>query len=123
MTLERVCLLRDEGAGRVTHTNHCRHPDLLLYNDQFPPLIQSPERQRRLDQLLDPPQNPGLEEVQGMLRDHLGFPHSICRHANDEPKTGGWETVFSVIIEPDARQMHISRGTPCEHPYAVYSLA
>ncbi|MCE9527434.1 MAG: C45 family peptidase [Planctomycetales bacterium] len=123
VTLDDVHVLQDKAAGGVTHTNHCRHPELQAINGQFPELIQSHERQRRIDQLLDLPQRSAtLEEVKKLLRDHEGYPRSICRHANDDPKTGFWETVFSVIIEPESRRMHVSRGTPCQHPYEVYTL-
>jgi hypothetical protein len=47
------------------------------------------ERQRRIDQLLNLPQrNPDDDEVKRLLRDHDGFPRSICRYANDDPTTG-----------------------------------
>ncbi|QDU27178.1 Acyl-coenzyme A:6-aminopenicillanic acid acyl-transferase [Anatilimnocola aggregata] len=123
VTLDCVHVLSNEGDAGITHTNHCRHPELQTINQQFPELIQSHERQSRVDQLLDfPVQHPGVKEVMSLLCDHVGFPRSICRHANDDPQTGSWETVFSVVIEPAARQMHISRGTPCNHPYEVYNL-
>ena len=124
VTLDRVCVLRNESAGGITHANHCRHPELLAINEQFPELIQSHHRQRRIDQWLNlQRRNPDLEGVKNLLRDHEGYPRSICRHANDDPSTGCWETVFSVIIEPLARRMHVSRGTPCDHPYETYALA
>jgi len=124
VTLDGVHVLDGSSSGRVTHANHCRHPELLALNEQFPELIQSHERQRRIDELLDrPSQESQLDEVKQLLRDHEGHPRSICRHANDDPKTGFWETVFSVIIEPAARRMHISRGQPCENPYEVYQLS
>ena len=124
VTLDQVHVLQDAALGGVTHTNHCRHPELLATNERFSELIQSHDRQRRIDQLLDlPHRSPDLEEVKKSLRDHHGYPHSICRHPNDDPKTGFWETVFSVIIEPQSRRMHVSRGMPCEHPYEVYNLS
>jgi isopenicillin-N N-acyltransferase-like protein len=124
VTLDHVHVLQDASLGGVTHANHCRHPDLLAINEQFPELIQSHDRQRRIDQLLNLPHgSPDLVELKKLLCDHEGYPRSICRHANDDAKTGIWETVFSVIIEPQARRMHISRGTPCEHPHEVYTLS
>jgi len=124
VTLDQVHVLQDAALGGVTHTNHCRHPELVAINGQFSELIQSHDRQRRIDQLLDlPHRGPELVEIQNLLRDHEGYPRSICRHVNDDPKTGIWETIFSVIIEPQARRMHVSRGTPCEHPYEVYVLS
>jgi len=123
VTLEGVHVLSGDAAGGIAHANHCRHPELLAINEQFPELIQSHARQRRIDELLDLPRGrPDLEGVKRLLRDHEGHPRSICRHTNDDPQTGLWETVFSVIIEPAARQMHVTRGTPCEHPYETYEL-
>lgn len=123
VTLDDVKVLRD--AGRVTHANHCQHPELRAVNEQFPELIQSHARQRRIDELLDSRGNGAVSvaAVQGMLRDHQSHPRSICRHANDDPGTGFWQTVFSVVMEPEAGRLHISRGTPCDHPYETYCLA
>lgn len=124
VTLDSVHVLRNGAEAGITHTNHCRHPNLQAIDQQFPELIQSHERQARIDELLDlPRRQPGVQEVMSLLRDHDGFPRSICRHANADPQTGGWETVFSVVIDTSARQMHISRGTPCDHPYETYALA
>ena len=123
VTVEDVNVLRANGTTVVTHTNHCLHPDLVSINDQFPELIQSKPRLRRVDQLLAGyAGSPGLEDVKSMLQDHDNHPRSICRHVNDDPETGFWITVFSVIIEPTAGQMHVSRGTPCDHPYETYRL-
>jgi isopenicillin-N N-acyltransferase-like protein len=120
VTIDGVHLLRKANHGGITHTNHCLHPDLRPTNAQFPELIQSYARQQRIDSLLG--HSPSLEDVKAALRDHQDYPHSICRHTNDDPDTGNWQTVFSVIIEPENRQMHVSRGTPCDHSYEVYQL-
>jgi isopenicillin-N N-acyltransferase-like protein len=123
VTIDRVHVLRDEETGRVTHANHCRHPDLQKVGRLFPDLLQSRDRQRRIDRLFEErSQRPDLEQVKAILRDHDGHPHSLCRHPSDDPSTGTWRTVFSVIIEPEARRMHVSRGTPCSQPYEIYSL-
>jgi isopenicillin-N N-acyltransferase-like protein len=124
VTLENVHVLRGESGCGLSHTNHCWHPELAYLNEQFPELIQSHERQQRVDELLKLARiSPDLATITGILRDHSGHPRSICRHANSDPKTGCWETVFSVVIEPSARRMHVSRGTPCNNPYEIYSLA
>lgn len=121
ITIDGVCVLRDEAGRLVTHTNHCLHQDLLPINGEFPELIQSYARKQRIDELTsDEPLS--VERVQALLRDHQGHPRSICRHPNDDPGTGFWQTVFSVVIEADAGVMHIARGTPCNRPYETYSL-
>lgn len=122
VTLDHVCVLSGE-QGQVTHANHCKHPELLAVNEAFGELIESYPRQRRIDKLLSAAGGPlNLAAVKTSLKDHEGHPRSICRHPNDDPQTGYWQTVFSVIIEPDQQRMHISRGTPCEHPYETYEL-
>jgi len=130
VTIDEVHVLRPDNGHRLTHTNHCLHPDLVPINQRFPELIQSHSRKRRIDTLV--PSAPAsttkqhsvdLEPIKTALRDHDGHPRSICRHANDDPETGFWSTVFSVIIEPAAQQMHVTRGTPCDRPYEVYAMS
>lgn len=128
ITLDAVHVLTGDGGGVVTHTNHCKHPDLVPINDSFPELIQSHARQKQIDVLLgssfpkvsEP--DAAIEVLKAALSDHDGYPRSICRHVNDDHPTGFWQTVFSVIIEPEKRQMHITRGTPCSHPYETYRM-
>ena len=120
VTIDEVHVLTPGGGDRVTHTNHCRHPDLVSINEQFPELIQSHDRQSRIDELLAGVDS--VEAAQTALKDHRGHPRSICRHQNDDPETGYWKTVFSVVIEPGERRMHITRGTPCDQPYETYEM-
>ena len=134
VTLDTVHVLTGDGSGLVTHTNHCRHPDLVAINGSFPELIQSHSRQTRIDWLLTSLSNGDgcdsaeatheatVQELQAALRDHDNYPRSICRHVNDDQPTGFWQTVFSVIIEPTQSQMQITRGTPCSHPYETYRM-
>jgi isopenicillin-N N-acyltransferase-like protein len=124
VTIDSVEVVRDMGSRWVTHTNHCRHPALWPINGAFPELIQSQARQKRIDTLLGAEGEPlSVGRVQQALRDHEDYPRSICRHRNDDPVHGFWQTVFSAIIEPQAGSMQISRGTPCDHPYEVYRLS
>lgn len=134
VTLEQVHVLRPSSpletppspptttAEVVTHTNHCRHRELADINGQFPELIQSRARQRRIDALIASSGNFDTRTLQRALVDHDGFPRSICRHANGDQDVGHWQTVFSVIIEPGERRMHISRGNPCTNRYETYVL-
>jgi isopenicillin-N N-acyltransferase-like protein len=123
ITIEDVHLLRPEENPWIAHTNHCVHADLEHHNQEFPELIQSHPRKRRIDHLLSNAKNTAdIELVKAVLRDHENHPRSICRHANEERPHGFWETVFSIIIEPDQQRMHVSRGTPCDHPYETYVL-
>jgi len=121
--IDDVRVLRPAETSWITHTNHCLHPDFCEYNEQFPELIGSHPRKARIDALLSASTNDfSVEEIKTALRDHQGQPRSICRHENDDAATGFWRTVFSVIIEPEQKRMHVSRGTPCNSPYETYQL-
>ena len=121
VTIDDVHVLRPDDRGSVTHTNHCVHPDLHPVNDDFPELIQSHARKRRIDGLVRSASGE-IDALKSILRDHDGHPTSICRHANDDPVHGFWVTVFAVIIEPSKRRMLVTRGTPCDHPFETYTL-
>lgn len=125
VTVDDVFVLRDTGDGIVTHANHARHPAVVAATAGFPELIQSQPRQARIDHLLEKPQGSDwtLSQVQAALRDHDGHPYSLCRHPNDDPKTGFWQTTFSAIIAPEVREMHLTQGTPCDRQYEVYRMA
>ena len=123
ITLDSIRVLEDTGNGIVTHTNHCVHPDLVPINEDFPELIDSHPRKRRVDQLFTELERPtDVERLKEVLQDHENYPTSICRHKNDHAHHGFWVTVFSVIIEADSGRMHVSRGNPCETRFETYNL-
>lgn len=140
VTIDDVHVLYPDDIGCATdhasglgHTNHCLHPSLLRHNEEFPELIQSHARNDRIQTLLKDclngvePSGPTakaalIDGVKRLLRDHQGHPVSICRHANDDPQFGFWETVFALVIDPAEGKMHVSRGNPCSNPFECYEL-
>lgn len=106
----------------VTHTNHCLHPDLVAINQDFPELIESGPRKSRIDDRLQSSDQLDLASLQSALSDHDNYPRSICRHPNEDATTGFWTSVFSVILDTTNCTMHVTRGTPCNHPYEEYKL-
>ncbi len=123
VTIDNVHVLRPNDRCVLVHTNHCVHPDLFAINDDFPELIESHPRLARIGNLIANGQpRINIEQMKTALSDHTGHPKSICRHENDHPTNGFWATVFSVIIEPAAGRMHVSRGNPCQSPFEIYEL-
>lgn len=120
VTLDAVRILFDP--QRLVHANHCLHPDLAPINADFPPLIQSDTRQQRMSHLISSRRAHSLDDLKQALSDHEDYPYSICRHANSDPAHGFWETTISVLIDPQAREMHVARGTPCTTPYETYRM-
>lgn len=124
--LDAVRTVGPDEQGRLVHTNHCVHPDLLTTNDEFRSGVygQSFERRGRASIILEgETKGATVDTVKRILSDHDGHPTSICRHPNEHPSTGYQRSVVSMIVEPAAGRMHLSRGNPCESPYEVYELS
>ncbi len=108
--------------GLLVHTNHCVHPSLASNNEEFEDRIygQSFDRRTRAQGLLGDKNKVSIDDAKALLSDHDGFPTSICRHPNDDPKTGWQRSVISIILEPGENRMHVSNGNPCENAYETY---
>lgn len=52
-----------------------------------------------------------------ILKDHKGYPSSICRHISYDHST-----VYSIIINMTDSRIYICPGNPCEHVYEEYLL-
>lgn len=123
--VDAVRVLRTGARGTLVHTNHCVHPALVGVNEEYSAEIygQSFPRKARAEQALESESGPvSLARIGQLLSDHEGYPTSICRHPNDDPALGWQRTVVSVILEPAAGRMHLSRGNPCQNPYQPYEL-
>jgi isopenicillin-N N-acyltransferase-like protein len=121
--IDEVKLMTDESL--LVHTNHCLWPDRTSINAEYPELIQSVPRLQRMTQLLSdlvPACKLTVYQVQSLLADHDNYPWSICRHQNADVQYGVWSTVFSIVMDPTAREMYVSRGNPCEHKFELYEL-
>ncbi len=64
-----------------------------------------------------------LEDLKGVLRDHLNYPHSICRHP--DPKAHELEEIISlisIIMDLKSSELYIAKGPPCLNEYTRFSL-
>ena len=112
-----------QGLSYLGHTNHCLQPELKQNNVDYPELIESHPRYFQLESLLGECDKPfSLKHVQQILADHDGHPRSICRHPNGHPGHGFWVTVFSIVLQPTAGCMYLTRGNPCSQPFEKYTL-
>jgi isopenicillin-N N-acyltransferase-like protein len=110
-------LIRDQGSGFIAHTNHFLCPRYAVkenfdrsWKDSFP-------RIEKMNALIKSrPNRVSVDDIKSFLRDHSGWPASICRHDGDS------RTVASLIADPSKRRMHVAAGHPCENPYKTYSI-
>lgn len=127
LTSEGFQTIDADGCGFITHTNHflCG-PHARAANDQAS-LPDSFPRHERMRQLVsDKFGTISVDDMKRFLADHDGFPTSICRHPHDGPDhpsvSARGLTAASLIAEPEAGRMHVSRGNPCTEGYEMYRL-
>jgi isopenicillin-N N-acyltransferase like protein len=121
-----TCTLRPTG-GVLAHTNHFYDPEAL---DIWQPLDEETtstyNRAARMRHLLDAGRRAGTLHATGLmdiLRDHTGYPDSICRHPNPTfPDEERLETVVSVLEDLTARRMYVAAGPPCRSSYQEIAL-
>jgi isopenicillin-N N-acyltransferase like protein len=101
--------------GLLAHANHflsrldTTDEGLLLWPD-------STQRTARANHLAAERAPLGVRELQAILRDHHGFPQSICRHASTP---GSLEVLVSLVMDLDARTMWMTWGPPCRGDYEL----
>lgn len=108
---DKAQLVRPKASGILTHSNHYLHPAMGSVEDKGD-MHSTVLREQRSCQLME--RSAGLHNLQSLaqvLRDHRGFPASICRHGEDA------DTGFSVLFEPEARKFWFVEGNPCGGRY------
>jgi len=106
--------------GLITHANHLES-GLPVYDIQKEWGGSSLYRAARARRLLAETVAAGkttVDDLVTVFRDHGGFPHAICRHMDDRlPVLEHSETVYSIVLDLDARRFGIAEGPPCDHDY------
>ena len=112
--------------GYVTHTNHFYGPRTAHIRDTG--RMAFPDTYLRLGRIGDllrdrEGRKIRLEDIQTILRDHMGYPDSICRHEDlREPEGRRCQNNFSIIMNLSRREMLYTPGSPCCHEYIPFRL-
>ena len=109
--------------GIITHSNHflaAGHGESLLER-LSPSTLYRADRMRRL---LEPHRGAlSFDQMRAAASDHFGAPNGICRHPDpSQPSAKRTMTVGAVLIDLDARVMHVANGPPCENEYVAFAL-
>lgn len=112
--------------GLISHANHLESG--LPVHDTVKNLGgSSPFRSARARRLLGDAaaaRKVDEDDIIAVLRDHQSGPGAICRHVDErEEPLDRAETVYSVILDLDARRFGLAAGPPCQHEYAWVDLA
>lgn len=109
--------------GYVLHTNFYLDPQMQAIEDEPEERIGTRLRYYRALRLLKSTPKHSLKSLQGMLRDHVNFPNSICNHAeHDLDPLDREKTVNSIVMDLTSRALHIAWGNPCTSTYHTYHL-
>ena len=108
--------------GVLLHTNHFLAPridpvDLALW--AMPSTVVRLQRLRAATTAqAATAQAATLDGFRALLADHADYPHSICAHPDpaDHPCEQG-DTIASVLMDLNARQLWLAAGNPCQVPY------
>ncbi|MBN1439099.1 MAG: hypothetical protein JW929_06790 [Anaerolineales bacterium] len=109
--------------GVLAHTNHYLSRRMARLESDSQHLIGSRVRYYRALRLLRRSHRHDLESLQGILRDHVNHPNSICSHeVIDENPLDQQKTVCSLVIDLTEKEIHAAWGTPCRNEYYPYRL-
>jgi isopenicillin-N N-acyltransferase like protein len=109
--------------GIITHSNHfltAGHGESLL--EKIAP--NTLHRIDRMRNLLAPHRGSiAPEHMRAAASDHFGAPYAICRHPDPgQPSAKRTMTTGAVLIDLDARVMHVANGPPCSNDYVAFRV-
>jgi isopenicillin-N N-acyltransferase-like protein len=124
--VERIGVLHDTN-GWIGHANHYLSPELREKDLLLRVAPDSGVRQRVIDDRLAQIQAEGhadIERMKDVLRDHEGYPQSVCRHPVPHGITDleRSQTVASLVTDSEAGRMHVAFGPPCCTEYVTFSF-
>lgn len=109
--------------GILTHSNHFLtggHGESLL--EKISP--NTLHRVDRMRELLDRHRGAiTFAHMREAAADHRGAPYAICRHPDPgQPAPKRTMTAGAVLIDLDARVMHVANGPPCSNDYLPFAI-
>jgi len=109
--------------GIITHSNHFLtqgHGESLLERVS-PSTLYRADRMREL--LGESAGAISFEHMRRAATDHFGAPCAVCRHPDPaQPSAKRTMTVGAVLIDLDARVMHVANGPPCSNEYVAFAV-
>jgi len=114
--------------GVLAHANHFTDPNALgIWQPLAEEKSSTYQRAARMAELLEQGKAAGTLNAEGLmriLRDHDGWPESVCRHPNSRfPEEERVESVVSVVEDLTGRRMFVAAGPPCTAEFHVIQLS
>jgi isopenicillin-N N-acyltransferase-like protein len=110
--------------GWLVHTNHYLSPKMWKYEANLHTRFSSIVRYNRAVRLFK--KELGKVEVSTfhkVLSDHVGYPESICRHADPKlPPDEQTQSIFSIVCNLTEKSLWVCHGNPCKGTYKKYDI-
>lgn len=112
--------------GMLTHTNHFT-AERFKSADLAPLIVPDAYiRSHRIHRLMERDYgHVSVDTMKEVLRDHTGYPDSICRHPDSKallPIARIMKTLISIISCPGERKVYVAAGNPCDTEYVEYRM-
>lgn len=110
--------------GAIVHTNHFVTPTHGPLDVGHFAMADSLIRLQRVQTSIAEAKAPAtITALRLALADHADFPAAVCCHPDPrQPEADQWATVMSVVMDLDARTLHLADGNPCSHDYRVLTF-
>jgi isopenicillin-N N-acyltransferase-like protein len=109
----------------VVHSNHFLSQRMKIERDFIKQnLPDTCIRSNRMQRLLKAQMGKiDVKILMSVLRDHINYPNSICRHPNPaEPEATRGKTLDSIIWVAKKKEAWLAKDSPCQGTYYKYSL-
>jgi isopenicillin-N N-acyltransferase-like protein len=109
--------------GWLAHTNHYLSPKMQALEEPGSHHNSLVRFNRALRLLRAQAGAVTVEGLQGILRDHVNFPDSVCGHEDaGHPPHEREMTIVSLVMDLSEGVMWAAPGPPCEGEYSAYDL-
>lgn len=112
--------------GVLAHSNHFLSPEAVTtfrdcVRESHPDTLVRDCRVRHALQARRG--NITVEDIKFALRDHYGFPKSVCRHPDEDAPPTDVQTLASMVMDLTERRLWIAPGLACTGTYTEYSFS
>ncbi|MDP6606896.1 MAG: C45 family autoproteolytic acyltransferase/hydrolase [Dehalococcoidia bacterium] len=109
--------------GLLTHSNHFLAVAAQVQGIDCATGGDTLYRHRRARDLLESKAGAlTVEDIQEALRDHAGYPLSICRHVDAERGNAGTASIASIVMDVAERTVYVASGPPCSNEYRAVTV-
>lgn len=106
----------------MVHTNHFLDDEMRKIENEPDELVHTRVRYFRAKRLVAQTRQHTIKTLQAIQKDHVSYPDSICNHSTVGDPLDRQKTITAMTIDLTQREMHATRGNPCQNMFSTYHL-